>query len=141
MRFKLRLQSEWPENLRLFWAVAGLALAVAALAMDRHSLPRWMPYAQTVCWLALLVSSLSGYCEFRENGLLLRRRGRKTLIPYDSLVELKPRTDAYGVLAVTDAGSRIPIPVAETPLFLREAYRRFPRLNPASGSPSLNPIR
>jgi hypothetical protein len=87
---------------------------------------------------------LSGYCEFRENGLLVRRRGRKNLIPYESLVELKPSPGAYGVLAVTDFGGRVLIPVGQTPLFLREAYRRLPRLNPASnpasGNPSFAPI-
>jgi hypothetical protein len=80
----------------------------------------------------VLASALSGYCEFRKDGLVIRRRGRKTLIPYESLVELTPRTDGYGVVAVTNGGKRLPIPVAQTPLFLREAYRRCPRLNPAS---------
>ena len=136
MRFRLRLQSEWAENLRVFWALAGLGLAAAALVIRPYPVPRWIPSLQLVCWSMLLLSLLSGDCEFREDGLLLRRRGRKTLIPYDSLVELKPSPSSYGVLAVSTSGKRIPIPVAQTPEFLREAYRRLPRLNPASGTPS-----
>jgi hypothetical protein len=134
MRFELRYQREWPENLRLVWLLAGLALAVTALVLSPS--PRWILSAQMVCWMLVLACSLPGYCEFRENGLLFRRGGRKILIPYASLVELKPRPDAYGVLVVTDGGKRVPIPVAETPRFLREAYRRLPRLKPASESPS-----
>jgi|SRR5580658_3994358 hypothetical protein len=134
MRFKLRFQSEWPQNLNLVWGLALLALTVAALALGSHRLPRWIPSVQLLCCVLSLVSSPFGYCQFGPDGLLLRRRGRKTLIPCESLVELKARTDAYGVLAVTDTGRRIPVPVAQTPEFLREAYRRFPRLNPASAS-------
>src|SRR5580692_6232369 len=135
MRFELRFQSEWPGNLRLVWLLAGLVLAMTALVLGPHAVPRWIPCVQLVCWSAVLACSLPGYCEFRENGLLFRRRGLKILIPYESLVELKARTDAYGVVAVTDVGKRVPIPVAKTPEFLREAYRRLPRLKPASGSP------
>lgn len=131
MRFRLRLQNEWPENMRSIWALAGLAVAITALVLDSRRLPRWIPDAQLVCWLMVLASSLPGYCEVREDGLLLRKRSRKTLIPYPSLVELKARTDAYGVLAVTADGRRLPIPVAQTPEFPREAYRRCPQLNPA----------
>jgi hypothetical protein len=141
MRFRLRLQSEWAENLRVFWALAGLAVAAAALALGPHPTPRWIPGVQLVCWIMLLVSLSSGYCEFREDGLLLRRRGRKTLIPYNSLAELKPSIDSYGALALTNAGKRVPIPVALTPEFLQEAYRRLPRLNPASGTPSFALMR
>jgi hypothetical protein len=134
MRFELRYQREWPENLRLVWLLTGLALAMTALVLRPST--RWILGAQMVCWMLVLACSLPGYCEFRENGLFFRRRGQKTLIPYESLVELRARTDAYGVLAVTDAGKRIPIPVSLTPEFLREAYRRCPQLNPASGSRS-----
>jgi hypothetical protein len=136
MRFKLRFQSEWPENLKLVWLLAGLLLAVTSLVLGSHRIPRWIPDAQLLCWLLVAASSWVGYCEFREDGLLVRQRGTKTVIRYESLAELRPRTDAYGVLAVTSGGKRIPIPVAQTPEFLREAYRRFPRLNPASQNPS-----
>jgi hypothetical protein len=135
MRFRLRFQKDWTENLRLIWPLLGLALAVAELALDVR---RWLPWTQAACWLLMLLSSAPGYCEVGEDGLLLRRSwgSRKTLIPYDSLAELSPRRDAYGVIAVTGAGKRLQIPVAETPLFLRAAYQRFPRLNPASAPPS-----
>jgi hypothetical protein len=132
MRFRLRFQSEWPENLRIVWALVGLAVAAAALVVGPKSVPRWVPILQLACWLGVGDTYFSGYCEFRENGLLVRQRGRKRLIPYESLVELRARPEAYGVLAVTDTGKRVPITVAETPLFLREAYRRLPRLNPVS---------
>ncbi len=139
MRFRLRFQNDLAESLRLFWPLAGLALAVTALAIGRRA-PSWISGALMFCWIVMLLNEYFSYCQFGADGLVLRRRGRKTLIPYNSLIELKARTDAYGVLAVTDAGRRIPIPVAQTPLFLRDAYRRFPGLNPASGSQSLSLI-
>jgi hypothetical protein len=92
------------------------------------------------CWLILLAACVPGYCEVRETGLLLRLGWRRISIPYRSLVELKARTDAYGAIAVTNDGKRFAIAVANVPRFLREAYRRCPKLNPAAGNPYLGLI-
>jgi hypothetical protein len=96
-------------------ALAGVVVAVPAPVLDSHAYPRWIAAVQIVCWLGVLSSFLFGYCEFRADGLLVRQLGRKTLIVYDSPVELKPRPDAFGVLAVTDFGGCVLIPVALTP--------------------------
>jgi hypothetical protein len=139
MRFSLKSES-WPANLTLVYSLAGLLLAALALMLGPHSVPRWITGSQLVCALMLLVSSWP-YCEIRENGLVLRLWWRrKILIPYESLTELKARPDAYGVFAVKNDGKRFVISVSQTPRFLREAYRRCPRLNPASGTPSFGLI-
>jgi hypothetical protein len=140
MRFNLRIQSKWPVNLTLVYALAGLALAILALLLGPHSVPRWISGSQLVCSLMVVVTSWPT-CEVRENGLLLRLLWRKKLlIPYESLMELKARTDGYGVFAVKNDGKRLTISVSQTPRFLREVYRRCPRLNPATGSPSFGLI-
>jgi hypothetical protein len=60
------------------------------------------------------------YCDIREDGL------------FESLRELKPRAGDYGVFAIANDGKAFVISIWDTPRFLREAYRRCPRLNPAT---------
>jgi hypothetical protein len=138
MRFRTRFEQRWMENLVRFSALAGVVFAgINFLLLDSHPAHRWPVDLELVCWLILIACSSPRYCEVREEDLLLRQGWtRKSLIPYASLVELRARADAYGVLAIANDGKRFAISLGDAPRFLREAYRRCPRLNPATDSPS-----
>jgi len=64
VRFGLRMQSKWPANLTMVYALAGLAHAILALLLGPHSVPRWITGSQLVCSLMVVVTSWP-YCEVR----------------------------------------------------------------------------
>jgi hypothetical protein len=86
-------------------------------------------------WGLMLVAMLPHYYEIREDGLLLRLRWRRRLIPYASLVEVWDRPDRTNVRfaavslvrVTTDSGNRYTFGVEEKGRFLDELGRRSPR--------------
>jgi len=129
------------------WLVVVLVLAAVAtcvvipalriLAPGPHPGPLWGPVLPLAIWLIMLPCTLPQYYEVRETGLFLRQGWRRSLIPYESLVELQSRSDSMSaavystdrILVVTKEGKRFVIAVAEEDRFLAEVAKRCPQLD------------
>ena len=99
--------------------------------------PWWLSLLPFVVWLIVIPATLPQYYEVREDGLFIRQGWRKTLLPYDSLIEIQHimsdlRSAAVfssdRLLVVTQGSGEYLIAVAERQRFLQEVARRCPQL-------------
>ncbi len=92
--------------------------------------------ALAVFWIVVLVSVLPQYYEVRDGGLFLKQGWRRTLIPWNLLVQMQTMQDSRSagvfstqrILVVTESGKEHLIAVAEEERFLGEVLKRCPQL-------------
>jgi hypothetical protein len=134
--------------------------AVRFLPLGPHSAPVWFFLVGWTILLTTLAYLRPAYCEIQENGLFLRQGWWHTLVPYDSVVELRPETlwegprfetraerhrrldlgvnvgtSERGIRLVKADGKRFWICVVAEAEFMSEALARCSQLNPATGMP------
>ena len=139
MRFKTKVD---------FWLVAvlGIAAPVSCIApllnFGLHSL---LALLSPAIWLIALSFCLPQYYETREDGLFLRQGWKRSLLPYASLVELRPMQSwssasvfsSDRILVTTSTGQRFIVAVLEQERFLAAVAQRARLLEPSGSGLSL----
>jgi hypothetical protein len=137
VRFRTRFDRWLVAVLALVAVVTGITLpALRLLAPGDHPAPLWLVFLPVPLWALVLASFLPQYYEMRKDGLFLRLGWRRVLIPYGSLVELRPASDSRSATAfsrealevVARDGGIYRIAVAEEGRFVEEVARRCPHL-------------
>jgi hypothetical protein len=141
MRFETRYD-RWLVAVLLLTAILTCVVVptLRLLVPDSHPGPLWPSFLPLLLWSIVLPCVLPQYYEVRENGLFLRQGWRKTLIPYESVVEVRSMSDSRSAavfsterLFVTSSeGKHFIIAVAEEGRFLSEIARRCPQLDQRS---------
>ena len=137
MRFETRFDGWLVIVLVMAAIVTGVAFpAIRVLAPGSHAGPLWVAFVPLLIWLIVLPSMLPQFYEVREYGLFLRQGWRKSLIPYEALIEIQRMSDSRSagvfstqrILLVNRDGKRFVIAVAEEESFLIEVGKRCPQL-------------
>ena len=135
MRFETKF--DWGTKAALVVGAIGIPL-ILVLGFLRHRTftSWWIPISPITAQLLVAPWSLPQYYEVREDGLFIRQGFRRTLIPYASLVTIRPAPIARAfrvfsmdrLLVATETGKRFTIAVAEQELFLAEVLTHCPQL-------------
>jgi hypothetical protein len=136
MRFETKFD-RWLVIVLALAACATFSLPFSLLKPGPHLAPQIVAaFFVPLLWIAVVSCTLPQYYEARADGLFIRQGWKKSLIPYESLLEVQSVSDSRSaavfstdrILIVTQDNKSVVIAVAEDDRFFAELAKRCPQL-------------